>query len=230
MATDPDRKRYWDLVETLMWIATRDESRVAALRDKSDEIKTALVFTAMRGEPIVIDYPHWAPGTNGGADLEEPAPQRAGRAPYPLDELPAKVQSGRVRMTAIRGDGGTNEQIPVPLAELNDLTFHLPPSHSVALVGLWSRSTLAWRSPQFFRADVVAAWPARNRKTAAASAAILRHLRSIMSAEAPLTKLEAQKRCLAEVPGAYPGAFNKAWAELEPSRKRRRGKHGPRVH
>ena len=111
-----------------------------------------------------------------------------------LDELPAKVQSGRVRMTAIRGDGGTNEQIPVPLAELNDLTFRLPPSHSVAPVGLWSRSTLDWRSPQFFRADVVAAWPARNRKTAAASAAILRHLRSIMSAEAPLTKLEAQKR------------------------------------
>jgi hypothetical protein len=231
MATDPDRKTYWDLVETLMWIATRDESRVAALRDKSDEIKTALVFSAMRGEPIVLEYPHPASGTNGGADLEQAAPQRAGRAPYPLDDLAAKVQSGRVRMTAIRGDGGTNEQIPVPLAELNDLTFRLPPSCLVAPVGLWSRSrTLVWRSPQFLRADVVAAWPARNRKTAAASAAILRYLRSIMSAEAPLTKLEARQRCLAEVDNAYPGAFNKAWAELEPSRKRRRGKHGPRVH
>jgi hypothetical protein len=232
MAIDPDRKRYWELVETLMWIATRDESRVAALRDKSDEIKTALVFSAMRGEPIDVEHPYRALGTNGGADLERPAPQRAGRAPYPLVDLLAKVQSGRVCMTAIRADGGTNEQIPVPLAELNDLTFRLPPSPSVAPVGLWSRSgcTLFWKSPQFLRADVVAAWPARNRKTAAAAAAILRYLPSIMSAEAPLTKLEAQQRCLAEVPGAYPAAFNKAWAELEPSRKRRGGKHGPRVH
>src|SRR2546423_777636 len=116
MAIDPDRKTYWELVETLMWMATRDESRVAALRDKSDEIKTALVFSAMKGEPIDIEYPHRASGINGGADLEQPAPQRAERAPYPLDDLPAKVQSGRVGMTAIRGDGGTNEQIPVPLA------------------------------------------------------------------------------------------------------------------
>ena len=198
MASDPDRKKYWDLVETLMWIATRDESRVAALRDKSDEIKTALVFSAMREEPIVIEYPHRASGTNGGADLEQPAPLRAGRAPYPLDDLPAKVQSGRVRMTAIRDDGGTNEQTPVPLAELNDATFRLPPSRSVAPVGLWSRSgTLVWRSPQFLRADVVAAWPARNRKTAAASAAILRYLRSIMSARGSTH----QTRSSAAVPG-----------------------------
>ena len=93
MAIDPDRKRCWELVETLMWIATRDESRVAALRDKSDEIKTALVCSAMRGEPIDVEHPYRASGTNGGADLERPAPQRAGRAPDPLNDLLAKAKT-----------------------------------------------------------------------------------------------------------------------------------------
>jgi hypothetical protein len=60
--------------------------------------------------------------------------------------------------------------------------------------------------------------------------AILRHLRQLMTLEAPLTKLEAQQRCMAEVPNAYPEAFKKAWAQLEPSRKRARGKHGRRAH
>jgi hypothetical protein len=72
--------------------------------------------------------------------------------------------------------------------------------------------------------------PARNRKTAATTHAILRHLRQLMTPEAPLTKLEAQQRCMAEVPNAYPEAFKKAWAQLEPSCKRARGKHGRRAH
>jgi hypothetical protein len=80
------------------------------------------------------------------------------------------------------------------------------------------------------RADVMRAWPARNKKTAATAHAILRYLRQIMTPETPLTKLEAQRRCMAEVPHAYPEAFKKAWAILEPSCKRGRGKHGPRSH
>ena len=51
-----------------------------------------------------------------------------------------------------------------------------------------------------------------------------------MAPEAPLAKLEARQRCQAEVPNPYPGAFKKAWAELEPSCKRERGKHGPSGH
>jgi hypothetical protein len=53
-------------------------------------------------------------------------------------------------------------------------------------------------------------------------------LRKITDPDAPLTKSEARRRCLAEVPNAYLGAFEKAWSELEPSYKRGRGKHGPR--
>jgi hypothetical protein len=109
----------------------------------------------------------------------------------------------------------------------------LAPGHPVAPVGLWSRSrrdTLVWRSPQFLRADVIRLWPAEKTKPAAVRSAILQHLREIMTPGAPLTKLEALQRCLAEVPNAYPGAFKKAWSELEPSRKRGRGKHGRRAY
>ena len=135
-------------------------------------------------------------------------------------------------MTAIKCEGNREEQIPVPLVELNDLMFRFVPGHAVAPVGLWSRSrnTLVWKSPQFLSGDVVGAWPTRNTKTTAVSRAILRHLRGIMSPEAPLSRVEALQRCVAEVPNAYPAAFKKAWADLEPGCKRGRGKHGPRKH
>jgi hypothetical protein len=228
MTIDTDRKTYWDLLETLTWIVTRDERRVAALRDRSDQEKMALAYSGMRIPRAVYSLPGPS-GSNLGAELEAPAPQGDGAALDPLTDVRAKVQSGRVRMTAIRCDGSSGAQITVPLAELNDLTILRIPSHSFAPVGLWWRWTLVWRSPQFLRADVVVAWPARKTKTAAVFAAILRRLREITSAEAPLTKIEAQRRCMAEVPNAYPEAFKKAWAELDPSCKRRRGKHGPRA-
>jgi hypothetical protein len=192
----------------------------------------ALALSGMKA-PLVIRSPPGPSGTKRGADLELAAPQDDGRtSSQGPDDVLSKVRSGRVRMTAIRCDGSSNKQIPVPLTEPNDLSLRFVPGHRVAPVGLWSRphDTLVWRSPQFLRVDVVGAWPARNTKTAAVSVAILRHLGEIMSPEAPLTKLEAQRRCLAEVPNAYPSAFKKAWAELGPSCKRGRGKHGPRGH
>jgi hypothetical protein len=120
----------------------------------------------------------------------------------------------------------------VPSAELNDLVFRFIPDHPIAPVGLWlrSRRLVAWGSPQFLRSDIVRVWAARNKKTAAASVAILRHLRKIMTPEAPLIKSEAQRRSMAEVPNGYPAAFKKAWMQLEPSLKRGRGKHGSRAH
>ena len=116
-------------------------------------------------------------------------------------------------------------KLPVPLAELDNLEFRIPSDHPLAKVGLWSRShnTLMWRSPQFLREDVIRVWPARKKKSVAVSGVILLYLQTIMAPAAPLTRAEAQQRCLAEVPDAYPGAFKKAWAILDPSCKRRRG-------
>jgi hypothetical protein len=141
-----------------------------------------------------------------------------------------KPRSGCLSLAAIKHGRDSNEQIPVPPAELNDLVFRFSPDLPIASVGLWPRSRgfVVWRSPQFLRSDVVRVWPSRNTKTAVVSSAILCHLREIMKPEAPLTKLEAQRRCMAEVSNAYPEAFKRAWVQLEPSFKRGRGKHGPR--
>ena len=242
MTNTLDQKTYWGLLETVRWISTRDDERVADMWDMSEE---EAIAPAMFGVRAQFDLPSLLglAGTDSDADREATASQGNGRASrvdgafmmrpsQALEELHRKVHSRCVAITAIRCDGSSDEQIPVPPVELNDLRFRLSPGHRVARVGLWSRSRdiPVWRSPQFLRADVVRVWPARNTKTTAVCGAILRHLREITTLEAPLTKLEAQRRCLVEVPNAYPEAFKRAWAALEPSCKRGRGKHGPRVH
>jgi hypothetical protein len=260
MTSAAGQKTYWGLGEIVMWIRTRDHKRVAAISDLSEEDAMVLaMFTDMarlsEQEAMVLAVVadksrsdlRPLPGltaTNSDDDRDTAAPQVHGKSsdigepiPMPpdqaLDDLHRKVHSRRVPMTAIKCDGSSDEQIPVPPVDLHDLIFLLVPGHPVAPVGLWSRSrrnTLVWRSPQFLSTAGVRVWPARNTKTAAVYGAILRHLREIVTPEAPLTKREAQRRCLAEVHNAYPEAFKKVWTVLEPSCKRGRGKHGPRGH
>ena len=241
MLVGNDQKAYWNLPETLRWISTRDEERVAAMWEMDEDRGIALALFAEKREfdpcslLIFNDANLYSdrdePGALGKAKSSGTdasllmAPDEALRA------LLRKVQSGRLRVTAIRCDGSCNERIEVPPAELNDLELRLCPDDQLMSVGLWSRSRriLVWRSPQFMRAEVIRIWPAQNTKTAAASGAILRQLRQISTAEAPLTKREAQQRCMTEVPNAYPKAFKNAWAKLESSYKRGRGKHGSRA-
>jgi hypothetical protein len=225
-----------------MWVRTRDQEQVEALSDMSEEEAMAIAMFAFKARLDRRSLPGLL-ATNSDADRNATAPQDKdkslridGTIPMPpdqaLDDLHRKLRSRRLPLTAIKCDGDSDEQTPVPPVELNDLMVRFTPGHRVMPVGLWSRSRdiLVWRSPQFLRANGMRVWPARKTKTAAVSGMILRHLRVIMIPEAALTKLEAQRRCLAEVPNAYPGAFKKAWVELEPSCKRGRGKHGPRGH
>ena len=237
-----DQKKYWGLAEAVMWIRTCDYERVAAISDLSETAAMAQALFA-EGTPLDVRSLLRFATTNSEADreaaessdkiksglVEGPAPMPPDRA---LDDLHRKLRSGRLPLTAIKRSRSNDEHIPVPLAELNDLVFRFTPDVPVVPVGLWSRSRdlLVWTSPQFLRSDVTRLWPTRKTKTAAVSGAILRHLRKIMPPAAPLTKLEAGRRCMAEVPNSYPGAFKKAWAELEPSFKRGRGKHGTRAH
>jgi hypothetical protein len=228
VTSSADRKKYWDLLETLRWIQKRDEQFVAEIWEWSDDDRMALAVLGMKVRWVLRSPPEGS-DINRRPDLTRAEAQgHGGPAPSALDDVIRKVQSGRVRMTGIRCNGHSRRQITVPLAELNDLHFRFIPGHDVAPVGLWSRSRgiLLWRSPQFLSADVISAWPARNLKPASVSTAILHRLQEIMKPEAPLTKGEAWERCLAEVPRAYPAAFEKAWAKLDPSCKRGRGKHG----
>lgn len=74
MTSDVDRKTYWDLLETLRWIGTRDEQLVAAMWDKSDEDGMALALFGAKAR-LVIRSPPESSGTNRGADLEAAGPQ-----------------------------------------------------------------------------------------------------------------------------------------------------------
>jgi hypothetical protein len=148
-----------------------------------------------------------------------------------LLEVMRKVQTRKVRMTLIKDGEEGVERLPVSAGQANDLELRITDDGRAPVIA-WSRArqNTAGTSPWFSRPDVLRAWPERLKKTAAVTGAILRHLREISTAERPLTKAEATIRCEAEVPNAYPEAFRKAWAQLEPSRKLGRGKHGPRAH
>lgn len=213
------QKAYWDLAESTLWICTRDLEQVRALSILDEQDRIALAMFGLKPPVFRIGPPE----SVNGANIMWP-----GQA---LDELLRKVHSRRVGITAMRA-GDNNEQIPVPAAELNELTFFVQPDYGPPLVGLYSRSRdrLLWRSPQFWRADIVRAWPARNTKTVAVAGAILCYLQTIMSPGAALSKPEARERCLAEVPNAYPAAFEEGWRRLNPALKRKRGQHGPRAH
>jgi hypothetical protein len=230
MTSVVDPKTYWDLLETVWWIRSRDEEWVANMQNKSEEDKAALALFGLKPEVKLLPRLSLPEAEfNAAMQMVSACIAEPILLDQTLDDLFKKVSSGQVRMTAIRFGRSSDGQIPVPLAELNGLMFRIATGNRVR-AGLWSRShdLLVWSSPQFLRADAIRAYPARNKKTAATAHAILRHLRQLMTPEAPLTKLEAQQRCMAEVPHAYPEAFKKAWAELEPSCKRGRGKHGPR--
>jgi hypothetical protein len=240
MAGTTEQKTFWGLGEMVMWIRTRDHEQVCAISHLSEPDAMApamfafktrldrslLRFSVAEGDTgqVASELP-----SSGEASVTDGEPAIIGWAEA-LDDLFRKIRSGRIAMRAIKWHRNSNEQTQIPSGELNDLQFRFVPEFPVAPVGLWSRSldTLCWRSPQFSRADALRLWPARRTKTAAVSTAILRHLTKIMIPEAPLTKAEARQRCLTEIADFYPAAFAAAWAKLDPSFKRGRGKHGPR--
>jgi len=111
--------------------------------------------------------------------------------------------------------------------------FRITLDHPLTKIGLWSnsRNMLMWRSPQFLRRDIKRVWPARKKmKSAAISGVILQYLQTITTPTAPLTRADAQRRCLAQVPDAFPEAFRKAWAILDPSHKRGRSRYRGSTH
>ena len=56
MTSSADRKKYWDLFETLRWIETRDELMVVEMRDRSDDDRMALAVIG-KLEPRVLRSP-----------------------------------------------------------------------------------------------------------------------------------------------------------------------------
>src|SRR6516165_6166176 len=77
MTNDTDRKTYWDLLETLRWIGTRDEQLVAAMWDWNDDKKMAVVLFGMKEQRGIRSLPGPS-GSNRGVDLDPAAPQGDG--------------------------------------------------------------------------------------------------------------------------------------------------------
>ena len=48
MTSSADRKKYWDLLETLRWIQKRDEQMVADIWERSDDDRMALAVHGMK--------------------------------------------------------------------------------------------------------------------------------------------------------------------------------------
>jgi hypothetical protein len=242
MITAAHQKPTWNLGETVKWICSRDHDRVVAMwdMDETESVATgffdpstlptlrAMVRIFGHGESNALDRPAARHLVAESWDIEEPSTVPSERV---VQDIMRGVQARRLRMTMTRGEGDNVERITVAASDADHLELRLTgdPLESV-LVWSRERQSPAGRSPQFSRSDVIRAWPERSKKTAAARGLILRHLQEIMTPESPLKKHEARERCIAEVRGAYPAAFEKAWEQLEPSCKRRRGKRGPAAH
>ena len=54
MTSVVDPKTYWDLLETVWWIRSRDEEWVANMQDKSEEDKAALALFGLKPEAKLL--------------------------------------------------------------------------------------------------------------------------------------------------------------------------------
>lgn len=215
---------FWDFAVVIIWICTRYPDRAKDVSDMDQPDRVACAMSQLKPPFFWIEP---APEVNEAIAMEPGAAQQ---------ELLKKL-AGRIRISATK-IGSNNERVEVAPAELYGLEFYIQADYGPPIIGLYRRSDncLIWRDLLFWRSDIMRTWPAqssleaRKRKTAAVSHAILAYLRAITSPDAPLTKPAAKKRCLAEVPHAYPAAFEKAWKELDSSHKKKRGQHGPGSH
>ena len=74
MTSTVDQKTYWDLLEAVRWICTRDEEQVAGMWDMSEEDRIAATMFGAKAEfdprSLLI-----LGGTNPDADRERAAPR-----------------------------------------------------------------------------------------------------------------------------------------------------------
>ena len=175
-----DRKRYWDLRETLEWICTRANgvAVVSQLKEENTISRTMFSRNAVLNLCSLLlvaehDFEADREATTWQAVRKSSDMDEAGMIGpcQTLNYLLRQVQIRRIRLTAIRCGRYRYrvKRLSVSPAELNDIEFRITPGHRTANVGLWSRSrnTLTWRSPLFSRADIIRVWPVRKKKTAA---------------------------------------------------------------
>src|SRR5262245_43717939 len=112
--TAPDHKTYWDLLETLRWIGTRDEGRITAMGDIDEKKGTPL--TIFPAKAVLDAHAPWALVKYDFTDDFDPSARPADRKSFDanvsgmigpgqaLNYLLQLVCNRRIRMTAIKCD------------------------------------------------------------------------------------------------------------------------------
>lgn len=143
-----DNEPYWTLAESIVWICTRDFTRVSSIGDiRSDSALGEEVYKLIsENTHTVVDPPdlyeirdgapkaNW--DVNGSAD----------------DQIIERVRSGSVRAIGRRQWDGPLERISP--SEFVGLRIHTVPD------GLSRGQSIPWLDVQFARADVTRIWPA----------------------------------------------------------------------
>jgi hypothetical protein len=204
--------RYWSLSQVLVWMCTRDQKMVSAVRDPFDAESLGREY--FRYRLLTIDKLEC--GLNSGTSIEE---------------FMKIWPGGRIQTWGRRPTTSNFEAIEPQ--ELGDLQLRIDVDEDgTRRAALWSKASQRrrWEQPRFSPRDVKRLWPApvlRPRKSQALDRAILDFLCEITKS-GPIIKNIAMAKSEV-VPGWSRNSFERAWKELPKERKIARGKHGPRL-
>ncbi len=139
-----DNEPYWTLAETVVWICTRDLTRVSSIGDiRSDAALGEETYKLLSEKTRTVVDP---PDLN---EIRDGAPKDNWNAAD--DQIIERARDGNVRAIGRRKWEGPLERIPP--AEFIGLRIHTIPD------GLHRGQSIDWLDVQFRRADVMQQWP-----------------------------------------------------------------------
>ena len=157
-----DTEPYWTLAETVLWILTRDASRVAAVpRPAVDDglphdsavmeelLKLAPEMPDLASESQIAHPDQWEELPNGVGFLAQ------GEI---FEDLARRVRAGEVKARGQRPGLNDSEGEPIAPSRWDTLVFQSMPD---GLCGVLSKTTL-WVRVQFRRSEVTAWWPPKG--------------------------------------------------------------------
>ncbi len=142
-----DNERYWTLAETVVWICTRDLTRVSSIADiRSDAALAEETYKICTENTRTVVDP---PDLN---EIRDGAPKANWNVSGPADDQIIEwARDGTVRAIGRRKWEGPLERIPP--AEFIGLRIRTIPD------GLQRGQSIDWLDVQFRRADVMQQWP-----------------------------------------------------------------------
>lgn len=204
--------RYWSVSQVLVWMCTRDQRMVSAVRDPFDAESLGREFFRYRLQTIGEQVRRLH---SGGS----------------IEQFMKVWPGGRIQTWGRRPTMSNFEAIEPQ--ELGDLQLRIEVDEDgTRRTTLWSKASQRrrWEELRFSPRDVKRLWPVsvlRPRKSHTLDRAILEFLCEI-TMSGPIKKNVAMAKSEA-VPGWSRRSFERAWKDLPKMGKIARGKHGPRL-